>query len=151
MLATGRASRVFSTDGAQTGEADAEALLALCADALGDAVDRDRAIARARSLQTTITSKQEVYFVAIALAQLAAGSEQRSAALARLRELALDAQRRHFIAWSLEAKLAEWRILRSQGEPAAASRLRAELAEEADKHGFRRIIALLDEPPRTSG
>jgi hypothetical protein len=140
-----RASQEFSTNGAQTGEADAEALLALCADALGDAADRDRAIARARSLQTTITAKQEVYFVEIALAQLAAGSEGRSAALTRLRELALDAQRRHFIAWSLEAKLAEWRILRSQGDAAAAAKLRTELAEEAHKLGFRRIDALLGE------
>src|ERR1022692_4359335 len=143
------AARVFSMHETQTGEADAEALLALCADALGDAVDRDRAIARARSLRTTITSKQEVYFVDIALAQLAVGSEERSAALTRLRELAVDAQRRHFLAWSLEAKLAEWQILRSQGDAAAAARLRTELKEEAHKHGFRRIIALLDTPPRT--
>ena len=85
----------------------------------------------------------------IALAQLAVGSEERSAALTRLRELAVDAQRRHFLAWSLEAKLAEWQILRSQGDAAAAARLRTELKEEAHKHGFRRIIALLDTPPRT--
>jgi tetratricopeptide (TPR) repeat protein len=144
-----RAARVFSMHETQTGEADAEALLALCADALGDAVDRDRAIARARSLRTAITSKQEVYFVDIALAQLAVGSEERSAALTRLRELAIDAQRRHFLAWSLEAKLAEWQILRSQGDGAAAARLRTDLEVEARKHGFRRIIALLGAPPRT--
>lgn len=143
------AARVFSMHETQTGEADAEALLALCDDALGDAVDRDRAIARARSLRTAITSKQEVYFVDIALAQLAVGSEERSAALTRLRELAIDAQRRHFLAWSLEAKLAEWQILRSQGDAAAAARLRTELEEQAHKHGFRRIITLLDAPPRT--
>ncbi len=143
-----RAARVFSTHDAQTGEADAEALLALCADALGDVVDRDRAIARARSLRTAITSKQEVYFVDIALAQLAVGSEERGAALTRLRELALDAQRRHFISWSLEAKLAEWQILRSQADAAAAAKLATALEEEARKHGSRRIIALLDAPPR---
>jgi len=143
------AARVFSLHETQTGEADAEALLALCADALGDAVDRDRAIARARSLRTTITSKQEVYFVDIALARLAVGSEKRSEALTRLRELSIDAQRRHFFTWGLEAKLAEWQILRSQGDAAAAAGLRAELEGEAHKHGFRRIIALLDAPSRT--
>jgi tetratricopeptide (TPR) repeat protein len=144
-----RAAKVFALHGTQTGEADAEALLALCDDALGDAVDRDRAIAQVRSLRTAITSKQEVYLVDIALAQLAVGSEERSAALARLRELAIDAQRRHFLTWSLEAKLAEWQMLRSQGDTAAAAKLRTDLEVEARKHGFRRIIALLDAPPHT--
>jgi len=144
-----RAAKVFALHETQTGEADAEALLALCDDALGDAVDRDRAIARVRSLRTAITSKQEVYLVDIALAQLAVGSEERSAALARLRELAIDAQRRHFLTWSLEAKLAEWQMLRSQGDAAAAAKLRTDLEVEARKHGFRRIIALLDAPPHS--
>jgi tetratricopeptide (TPR) repeat protein len=144
-----RAAKVFALHETQTGEADAEALLALCDDALGDAVDRDRAIGRVRSLRTAITSKQEVYLVDIALAQLAVGSEERSAALARLRELAIDAQRRHFLTWSLEAKLAEWQMLRSQGDAAAAAKLRTDLEVEARKHGFRRIIALLDAPPHT--
>jgi tetratricopeptide (TPR) repeat protein len=144
-----RAAKVFALHETQTGEADAEALLALCDDALGDAVDRDRAIVRVRSLRTAITSKQEVYLVDIALAQLAVGSEERSAALARLRELAIDAQRRHFLTWSLEAKLAEWQMLRSQGDAAAAAKLRTDLEVEARKHGFRRIIALLDAPPHS--
>jgi Tfp pilus assembly protein PilF/TolB-like protein len=143
------AAQVFAKQETQTGEADADALLALCAEALGDAVERDRASTRARSLRTAITSKQEVYFVDIALAQLATGSAERSAAIKTLRELAIDAQGRHFLSWSLEAKLAEWQILRSQGDAAAAARLRTDLEEEARKHGFRRIIALLDAPPRT--
>jgi len=143
------AAQVFAVQETQTGEADADALLALCAAALGDAVDRDRASARARALRTAITSRQEVYFVDIALAQLAAGSAERSAAIKRLRELALDAQGRHFLNWSLEAKLAEWQMLRSQGDAAAAGKLRTELEMEARKHGYRRIIALLDAPPST--
>jgi tetratricopeptide (TPR) repeat protein len=143
------AAHVFAIQETQTGEADADALLALCAAALGDAVERDRASARARSLRTTITSKQEIYFVDIALAQLAAGSAERGAAIKRLHELAIDAQGRHFLNWSLEAKLAEWQMLRSQGDAAAAGKLRTELDMEARKHGYRRIVTLLNAPPST--
>ena len=40
-------------------------------------------------------------------------------------------------------------MLRSQGDAAAAGKLRTELEMEARKHGYRRIIALLDAPPST--
>jgi DNA-binding winged helix-turn-helix (wHTH) protein/tetratricopeptide (TPR) repeat protein len=137
------AARGFAAIEAATGEADADALLAICAAAAGDATERDRALARARTLRATITARQEVYFVDIALAQLdgAATGE----AVAQLHELALDAERRHFMTWSLEAKLAQWRILAAQGRP-EARRLRTELEKQARDGGFNRILALLVAP-----
>jgi tetratricopeptide (TPR) repeat protein len=139
-----RAAKAFAVAEARTGEADAEALLALCAQGLKDPAERDRAAAKARDLRTAITSKQEVYLVDIALARLASGGQQRGEAVARLRELASDAQRRHWIGWSLEAKLAEWQILKSEGNEAAASLARADLEAAARTRGFNRIIALLN-------
>jgi tetratricopeptide (TPR) repeat protein len=139
-----RAAKAFDVAEARTGEADAEALLALCAQALKEPAERDRAAAKARDLRTAITSKQEVYLVDIALARLASGGQQRSEALTKLRELASDAQHRHWIGWSLEAKLAEWQILKSEGNEAAASRARTDLETAARARGFNRIIALLN-------
>jgi tetratricopeptide (TPR) repeat protein/TolB-like protein len=135
------AAQSFAALEASTGEADAEALIALCAQAMGDAAERDLAAARVRSLRTSITAQQEIYVVDIALAQLADGG--RAATASHLRELALDAERRHFVAWSLEAKLAEWRLLSSQGS-AAAMKARATLEAEARKRGFNRILALMN-------
>jgi hypothetical protein len=113
---------------------------------LGEFAERDRAAARARSLRSSMTSKQEIYDVDIALAQLANGPEQRGEAIKRLRDLANDAQRRQWIGWALEAKLAAWQLLRAGGNAAAASRARDELATEAGKRGYLRIIALLNAP-----
>jgi tetratricopeptide (TPR) repeat protein len=141
-----RAEKAFAAAEARTGEADAEALLALCAQALNDPAERDRAAARARELRKAITSKQEVYVVEIALARLASGDQQRNDAIAKLRELANDAERRHWIIWSLEAKLAEWQILKAQGNDAAASRTRADLETKARALGFNRILTLLNKP-----
>jgi tetratricopeptide (TPR) repeat protein len=145
-----RAAKAFAVVEARTGEADAEALMALCAQALKDPAERDRAVAKARELRTAITSKQEVYLVDIALARLASGGQQRSEAVAKLRELASDAERRHWIGWSLEAKLAEWQILKSEGSEAAASRARADLEATAHARGFNRIIALLNNPKQAA-
>jgi tetratricopeptide (TPR) repeat protein len=145
-----RAAKAFAVAEARTGEADAEALLALCAQALKDPAERDRAVAKARELRTAITSRQEVYLVDIALARLASGGQQRSEAVAKLHELASDAQRRHWIGWSLEAKLAEWQILKSEGNEAAASRARADLEAAAHARGFNRIIALLNNPQQAA-
>jgi Holliday junction resolvase len=139
-----RAAKAFDVAEARTGEADAEALLALCAQGLKDPIERDRAAAKARDLRAAITSKQEVYLVDIALARLASGGQQRSEAITKLRELASDAQSRHWIGWSLEAKLAEWQILKSDGNEAAASRVRADLEAAARARGFNRIVTLLN-------
>ena len=138
-----RAAKAFAIVEARTGEADAEALLALCAQALRDPAERDRAAARARELRTAITSKQEVYLVDIALARLASGGQQRGEAIAKLRELANDAERRHWISWSFEARLAEWQLLKVEGNDAAAARARTDLVAAARARGFNRILALL--------
>jgi tetratricopeptide (TPR) repeat protein len=135
------AAQGFAAIEASTGEADAQALIALCAQAMGDAAERDRAAARARTLRASITAQQEIYVVDIALAQLGDGSQAANAR--QLRELALDAERRHFVAWSLEAKLAEWRLLSAQGS-AAAAKARTALEAEARKRGFNRILALMN-------
>lgn len=140
------AAQMYSAKEAHTGEANAYALLALCAQAQGDSAERDRAAERSRQLRAAITSKQEVYVVDIALAQLATGDRARNDAVAQLRQLAIDAEQRHWMSWSLEAQLAEWRVLKTGGEEAAASRLADELNSKARHYGFRRILALLNRP-----
>lgn len=142
-----RASQSFAIDEAQTGEADAQALLALCAQALGDSATRDRASARAAFLRASITSRQEIFGVDIALARLSSGgSRQRADAEARLQALAADAERRHWLSWSLEAGLAQWQLLMLDGNATAAARLRTNLEGIARKHGFKRVIARLSSP-----
>jgi hypothetical protein len=81
--------------------------------------------------------------VDIALAKLD-GPEQRAAALDKLRKLAGDAERRHWIGWSLEAKLAEWRILMSVGNRSAAAEVRLDLEKTARALGFKRILLILN-------
>jgi hypothetical protein len=138
------AAEEFAGIDAVTGEADADALLAVCGAASGDSAERDRALARTRKLRASITARQEVYAADIVMAQLDGAAHD--GAPAHLRALALDAEHRHFLSWSLEAKLAEWRILAANGGPHARE-LRAEIEREARGHGFNRILALLAAPP----
>jgi DNA-binding winged helix-turn-helix (wHTH) protein/tetratricopeptide (TPR) repeat protein len=137
------ASSGFAAAEEHTGEADALAMLALCAQVLGDAGERDRAADRARTLRQAITSRQEVYVVDIALARLAEQSHQDAVAVDKLLALAVDAERRHWIGWSLEAKLAAWELLRAR-DPRTAGALRGEIETTARKHGFERILNLLN-------
>jgi tetratricopeptide (TPR) repeat protein/TolB-like protein len=132
-----------------TGEANAEALLAVCAQMLKEPAERDRAATHARALRATISAQQEIYLVEIALARLG-GTEQRSAAVDRLRKLASDAERRHWICWSLEAKLAEWQILTGLGNRAEAAEVRVDLEKDARAFGFKRILSLLNSPRQTA-
>jgi len=143
-----RAVDGFAAHEAQTGEADAQALLAVSAQATGDAAGSDRAAERATQLLRAITSRQEVYSVDILLSQLKAGTPQGTEVVRRLAAVALDAQERHWIGFSLEAKLAELRLLqadRNAGE--SAHRLRDELESEARSHGFGRIVDLMSAAP----
>jgi len=139
------AAQGFAAVEAATGEADAEALLAVCAQAMGDPAERNRALDRVRVLRRAITARQEIYLVDIALAQLdhAASGE----AARHLHALAQDAANRHFLAWSLEARLAEWRVLAAQGKP-AAPKVRAQLETEARQGGFNRILELIKRAPQ---
>jgi hypothetical protein len=89
-----------------------------------------------------MTSRQEVYVVDIALAQLAAATHSDDAALDKLLALAADAERRRFMAWALEARLAAWRLMRIKGM-GASDALRAEVDRTARQYGFGRIVKLL--------
>jgi tetratricopeptide (TPR) repeat protein len=138
-----RARSGFAAAEATTGEADAEAMLALCNQALGMTKERDEALARTRELRRSITSRQEVYVVDIALAAVGNGSRGQAEAIAALEDLAADAERRHWLAWSLESSLAAWRLARDSHDVPHAARLRARIESEARRHGFGRIVALL--------
>ena len=137
-------SRGFAAAEERTGEADAQALLALCAQALGDTGQRDGAVTRASALRQAITSRQEVYVVDIALAQI--GARNDAARVERLLTLADDAEQRQFIPWALEARLAAWQLLRMRGAGAAPDALRVEIEKSARRRGFGRILRLLQQP-----
>jgi eukaryotic-like serine/threonine-protein kinase len=142
------ASRGFAAAELRTGEADAQALLAVCAQALGDVAERDAAVDRARTLRQAMTSRQEVYVVDIALAQIGARTD--AGTLEKLLALAADAEQRQFVSWALEARLAAWRLLQTRGT-AAPDALRGEIEKIARQHGFGRILRLLQQPDPVSG
>jgi len=84
---------------AATGEADA--LLAVCAEAAGNTVERDRALARTRTLRVGIKARQEVYFVDIALAKVdgtRARGRRRTSARAGPRRSLRDSKRARLFA-----------------------------------------------------
>jgi DNA-binding winged helix-turn-helix (wHTH) protein/tetratricopeptide (TPR) repeat protein len=138
-----QAARGFAAAEERTGEADAVALLALCEQAAGNTAQRDQALERTRTLRQTITSRQEIYVVDIAMARLGDGKHADTAAAAdSLLALAADAERRNFIGWALEARLAAWEVLHARGAPAAAP-LRQDIEKSARQHGFGRILRLL--------
>ena len=133
----------FAAAEARTGQADAEAMLAMCAEALGMSKERDAALAQARELRRSITSRQEVFIVDIVLAALGNGSRSPTDAIAALEELVADAERRRWLTWSLESSLAAWRLARDAHDAMRTARLRARIESEARKHGFGRVLALL--------
>jgi DNA-binding winged helix-turn-helix (wHTH) protein/tetratricopeptide (TPR) repeat protein len=135
----------FSKAEVNTGEADAHALLALCADALGDTAARDRAAARAKELRRGITERLEVLVVDWALAVLRARSGD-AAGIADLRAMADDAEQRHWLGWALESRLAAVEALRNRHDPAADA-LAAEVAATARAKGFGWVLARLDKEP----
>ncbi len=138
-----RARDGFAANDERTGEADAAALLAQCEQERGDHAASVRTLARVRELRDTITSRQEVYPVDIALARL--GSTQ-GAAVQQLLRLGNDAEQRHFIGWALEARLAAWQLAQAGGSAQAAA-LREPLQRQARAHGYGRILRLLEQPP----
>jgi hypothetical protein len=140
----------FAAGEEKTGEADAEALRALCAQELGDIAGRDRSIARARALRAGITARQEVYIVDIASAQIGFATDAHSDAIARLNDMAADALARHWLAWALEAKLAAWRLAEVSGKKEEAAKLRLELEQSARKHGMVRITNRIQQLAKVS-
>ena len=137
-----QASRGFAAAEERTGEADSEAMLALCAQALGDAAARDQALERARTLRQSMTSRQEVYVVDIALARLGGASRADPKSAERLLALAADAEQRHWLNWALEARLAAWQLLRARHADGAEA-LQRDIESTARRHGFGRILTLL--------
>ncbi len=137
-----QAGQGFAAADEQTGEADAEAMLALCDAALGDNPGRDVAAGRARTLRQSMTSRQEVYVVDIALARLEDAADKNGNAPQQLLALAADAERRHWLDWSLEAKLAAWELLRTRGATGADA-LRRQIETTARLHGYGRILRRL--------
>jgi tetratricopeptide (TPR) repeat protein len=141
-----QARRGFAAAEVRTGEADAAALQARCAQELGDGAARDEALEHARTLRQSITSRQEVYMVDIALARLdQRGRSDSALASDRLLALGADAERRHFVGWALEARLAAWELLRRRAAGAAAT-LQQQLEHSARQHGYGRILTLLAYP-----
>jgi DNA-binding winged helix-turn-helix (wHTH) protein/tetratricopeptide (TPR) repeat protein len=136
------ASHGFAAAEERTGEADAEAMLALCAQTLGDTAARDRALERARTLRQSMTSRQEVYVVDIAMARIGDATHADPKSAQRLLALAADAEHRHWLGWSLEAKLAAWELLHARHADGAPA-LRRDIENTARRHGFGRILMLL--------
>jgi tetratricopeptide (TPR) repeat protein len=135
-----QASNGFAAAEARTGEADSAALLALTEHELGDSVASEKALTRARTLRTSMTSHQEVYMVDIALLALQGTQPTDAAAqVGKLLELADDAARRHFLSWSLEAKLMALDLLSAQHLPTATA-LRSDIDTIARRHGFGRVL-----------
>jgi ATP/maltotriose-dependent transcriptional regulator MalT len=135
-----QASRGFAAAEESTGEADADAMLAMCEEALGNAAARDQALQRARTLRQSFTARQEVYVVDIALARLGDPTHvDGTAAADKLLALSADAERRQFLGWALEAKLAAWEVLQARSA-SAAEPLRSEIERIARKNGFGRIL-----------
>ncbi|MGO9801999.1 MAG: winged helix-turn-helix domain-containing protein [Steroidobacteraceae bacterium] len=147
-----QASRGFAAAEERTGEADADAMLALCAQTLGDAAARDQALKHARTLRQSMTSRQEVYMVDIAVARIGDAVHADPKSTERLLALAADAEHRHWLGWSLEAKLAAWEQLRARHADGAPA-LHRDIENIARRHGFGRILKLLarddgGSPPR---
>jgi hypothetical protein len=132
-----------------SGEAVAQALLATCRAELGDVEAADRAAARAAGLRSRVTVRQEVFMVDIALAQLRAARPLAGGTTVALTDLAADADRRGWIGWSLEARLA---AIDGRSDPGRV--LRNAFEKDAHAHGFewvvRRAERLPDAPKATA-
>ena len=118
------------------GEATASALLALCAAAQNDTAARDAALKRAGDLRSQVTARQEVLYLDIAMAELQAQLGQPAQALAALRGYADDAQKRRWIGYAFEARLATLHVLERGDDAAAVKSARDALAADARKAGY---------------
>lgn len=128
-----------------TVEAQANALIALCYQALGETAARDQAVARARELRNRITENRTRFVVDLALARLQGETGHRQEAVAALKALATDADKRHWMASALEARLAAYR-LPAQADDLSAAALHDKIAATAKSHGFKWVLARLDKP-----
>lgn len=125
------------------GIANASALLALCADALGDKAERGRLSTHARDLRTGINQRQEVFVLDISLAELRAYSGKYDVGVAQLRALADDAAKRNWTGLAFEARLAVQRVLDRGANHAAADAYRRVLEADARKMGYGWVVQRL--------
>lgn len=125
------------------GIADTSALLALCADALGDKAGRDGLTARAQDLRVGINQRQEVFVLDVSLAELRAYDGDYDTGLARLRALTDDAAKRAWRGPAFEARLAVWRVLGRGANRATADAYRRVLAADARKAGYGWVVQRL--------
>jgi serine/threonine-protein kinase len=128
-------------------EALTQALLARCHAALQQGEPRDEATRRARELRSRINARGEAIMVDIALAELRGFAGERDAAVDTLRGLAQDTENRHWLAYSLEAQLAELRLLERPPVARDAAELRRRITSTADQHGFGGILLRLGNAP----
>jgi hypothetical protein len=140
VIATGKQESTRTTVGAE-----ADALIALCYQRLGDSVARDRATAQATNLRQRITEHRSGFDVDLALARLQGETGKRAVGVAKLQALATDADKRYWMASALEARLAVYRLL-AQGHDPAAAALHDKIAATAKSHGFKWVLARLDAP-----
>jgi hypothetical protein len=132
------AASKFHTREDVTGEGIAEALAAVAYAAQGKSEERDRAIARARELRARITTRQNAFPIDISLTQVAGTDAHAAESVSALLALAADAERRQWLAQSLEAKFAAWQIL-DRDHDVTAPRLRDQILSAAREHGFGRL------------
>ena len=113
-------------------------------DALLTGAARDRAATNTRELLKGITERGETFETRIALAELDGLTGKREAALASLRELAIDAQKRQWMEWSLDARLSALKVLAQARDPAALT-MRSQLETDARKHGFGWVVMRVED------
>ncbi len=118
-----------------SGQAETEAMLALCYAALRNTGARDSAVARARDLRNQINQPQEILSIDIILAQLAAQLDARTD-IGTLQSLAVDARQRQWLDLAMEAQLAVVQLLEQRNSAEAAAKARAALWQDAGRHGF---------------
>lgn len=145
LVRLGQAFEGFSQIEVKTGQAETEALRAVCYREIGNPQERDAALARAQTLRAAITSQLEVYIVDIVSAQLGFAGGHHRDAIAKLNALASDAARRHWLRWSLEARLAAWQLAQVGGDQRSAARLRKQLERSASAHNMGRILARIQQ------
>jgi tetratricopeptide (TPR) repeat protein len=137
-----RAIAFYSAGERAPDEAEAQALLALCLLALDRPQQAEQAAARARDLRSAITIRMQAAVIDRLLAVFAGESGHATQAATRLLELAADADRREWVAVSLEARLAALQLMVRNKDPAAGE-LRARVEDVARRHGFGWILQRL--------
>jgi len=134
------AAEAYARADSATGEANARGLLALCLDGKGRSAERDKAIVDTRELRSRVTTRREVFIADLALAHFPVRPADDAGAA--LRALGDDAEKRKWVAYALEARLAEWR-LRSVAKTPADPALRAQIEATAHTKGFAWVLARL--------